>query len=80
MVNSSIYLAGMAINQFSPGSCVQLFATPWTAACQSYLSVTSSQSLPKHMSFKSVALSNHLILLSPSPPTFSHSQHQGLSQ
>ena len=28
-------------------SCVQLFATPWTAACQASLSFTISQSLPK---------------------------------
>ena len=27
-------------------SCVQLFATPWTAACQGSLSVTNSQSFP----------------------------------
>ena len=35
-----------------------LFATPWTAACQASLSISSSQSL----SIKSVVLSNHLIL------------------
>ena len=28
---------------------VQLFATPWTAACQASLSITNSQSLLKHM-------------------------------
>ena len=26
-------------------SCVQLFATPWTTACQAFLSITNSQSL-----------------------------------
>ena len=31
-------------------SCVQLFATPWTAACQASLSFTISQSLLKFMS------------------------------
>ena len=37
------------------------------------------QSLLKLMSIESVMPSNHLILLSsPSPPTFSLSQHQGL--
>ena len=31
-------------------SCVWLFATPWTAACQASLSLTISQSLPKFIS------------------------------
>ena len=31
-------------------SRVQLFVTPWTAACQASLSITNSQSLPKLMS------------------------------
>ena len=43
-------------------SCVQLFATPWTAACQASLSITSSQILLKLMSIQSVTPSNHLIL------------------
>ena len=43
-------------------SCVRLFATPWTAACQASLSITNSQSLPKLMSIKSVMPSNHLVL------------------
>ena len=30
-------------------SCVQLFATPWTTACQTSLSITNSRSLPKLM-------------------------------
>ena len=46
-------------------SCVQLFATPWTAAYQASLSVTNSQSLPKPMSTESVMPSNHLILCHP---------------
>ena len=58
-------------------SCVQLFATPWTAACQASLSITNSWSLLKIMSIKSVMSSNHLILSSPSPPTVNLSQHQG---
>ena len=36
-------------------SCVQLFATPWTPACQASLSITNSWSLPKKI--KSVAVS-----------------------
>ena len=43
-------------------SCVQLFATPWTAAQQASLSITNSQSLLKLMSIESVIPSNHLIL------------------
>ena len=35
-------------------SCVQLFATPWTAACQATLSITNSQSLLKLMSIELV--------------------------
>ena len=41
---------------------VQLFVTPWTAAWQASLSITSSWSLPKLMSIESVMASNHLIL------------------
>ena len=46
-------------------SLVQLFATPWTAACQASLSITNSQSLPKLMPIESVMPSNHLILCRP---------------
>ena len=46
-------------------SCVQLFATPWTAACQASLLITNSWSLLKAMSIESVMTSNHLILCSP---------------
>ena len=62
-------------------SCVRLFATPWTAACQVSLSITNSWSLLKPMSIESVMPSNHLILCHPlsSPPTFNLSQHQVFS-
>ena len=43
-------------------SHVQLFATPWTAACQASLSITNSWSLLKLKSIKLVMPSNHLIL------------------
>ena len=46
-------------------SCVQLFVTPWTAACKASLSFTISQSLFKLMSIESVMPSNHLILCCP---------------
>ena len=50
---------------FSQFSRVWLSATPWTAAQQASLSVTSSQSLLKLMSIKSEMLSNYLILFRP---------------
>ena len=43
----------------------QLFATPWTAARQAFLSITNSQSLLKFMPIQSVMPSNHLILCRP---------------
>ena len=46
-------------------SCVQLFATPWTAAHQASLSFTISQSLLKLMSIELMMPSNHLILCCP---------------
>ena len=46
-------------------SCVWLFATPWTAACQASLSFTISWSLLKLMSLESVMSSNHLTLCYP---------------
>ena len=42
-------------------SHVQLFVTPWTAACQASLSITNSSSLLKLMSIELVMPSNHLI-------------------
>ena len=56
-------------------SLVQLFATPWTAACHASLSITNSQSLLKLMSIESVMPSSHLmlchplLLMSPIPPS-----------
>ena len=46
-------------------SPVQLFVTPWTAACQASLSITNSRSLLKLMSIKSVMPSNHFVLCLP---------------
>ena len=46
-------------------SCVQLFATLWTAAHQASLSITNSWSLQKLVSIQSVMPSNHLILCHP---------------
>ena len=74
MVNSSEDVTILNIyvpNQFSSVqllSPVQLFATPWTAACQTSLSITNLQSLPRLMSIESVMPSNHLILCCPLLP------------
>ena len=46
-------------------SHVQLFVTPWTAACKASLSITNSWSSVKLMSTESVMPSNHHILCLP---------------
>ena len=52
--------------QFSPvAQLCPTLATPRTAARQSSLSITNSQSPPKPMSIESVMASNHLILCCP---------------
>ena len=61
------------VAQACPTLCHRL-----TAARQASVSTTNSRSLLKLMSIQSVMPSNHLILLSPSPPAFNLSQHQGL--
>ena len=43
-------------------SRIQLFASPWTTACQAPLSTAISWSLLSFMSIESVMLSNHLTL------------------
>ena len=53
-----------SVSQFSH-SVVSDSATPWIAARQASLSITSSRSLPKLMSIKSVIPSSHLILCRP---------------
>ena len=55
-------MAGFSVQSLSR---VQLFATPWTAACQASLSITSCWGLPEPMSTESVMQSNHLILCRP---------------
>ena len=60
--------AWSAVIQFSSVqslSHVQLFAIPWTAACQASMSITNSRSSPKLMSITSVMPSSHLILCRP---------------
>ena len=53
------------INSVQLLSHVQLFATPWNAACQVSLSFTNTQSLLKFMSIEWVMPSNYLILCRP---------------
>ena len=48
-------------------SHVQLFATPWTAACQAFLSISNTRGLFKLMFIESVMPFNHLILCHPLP-------------
>ena len=49
-------------------SRVQLFATPWIAACQASLSITNSRSSLRLTSIKSVMPSSHFILCHPLLP------------
>ena len=60
-------------------SCIWLFVTPYTAACQASLFITQ---LPKftqiHVHWVGDAIQPSHSLSSPSPPTFNLSQHQGL--
>ena len=55
----------MSFSSVQSLSRVQLFATPWIAAHQAFLSITNSWSLPKFMSIESVMPSSHLILYRP---------------
>ena len=52
-------------NSVQAFSHIQLFTTPWSAACQASLSITNSWSLLKLMSIKLVIPSIHLILCHP---------------
>ena len=59
------FIQSLNISSLQSLSCVQVFATPWTAACQASLSITNFWSLPKLMSNESVMPSSHLILCHP---------------
>ena len=56
---SFVYIPSFTSVQFSRA---RLFATPRTAACQAFLSITSFQSLFKLIFIESVSPFNHLIL------------------
>ena len=61
-------------------SRVQLFAVPWIAAYQVFLSFTISQTLLKFMSTDSVMLSNCFNLYPPTSPVLNLSHRQGFFQ
>ena len=65
VVISMMNLLTTYFSSFQSLTCVRLFMTPWTAACQASLSITNSWSLFKLMSIESVMPSNHLILCHP---------------
>ena len=60
----SVFLSGLSSSVQSL-SRVQLFVIPWTAACQTSLAITNSQSPLKLMSIRSLMPSNQLILCCP---------------
>ena len=64
-INNIVNELSVQFSSVQSHSHVQLFATPWTIACQASLSITNSQSLLKLMSIKSVMPSNQLILCRP---------------
>ena len=62
-VNWTLYISCiLCLPQFT---CVWLFATPWTAAHQSSLSITNSWNLLRFVSIELLMPSNHLILCRP---------------
>ena len=63
--NENVRILSESVSSVQLLSCVQLFATPWSAACQASLSITNSQSSLKLMSIESVMPSNHFILCHP---------------
>ena len=65
MLVSVVQQSQSAISSVQSLSCVQLFATPWNAACQASLSITNSQSFLKLKSIELVMPSNHVILCHP---------------
>ena len=59
------WIKGNRLHSGQSLSCVQLFATPWTAAHQVSLSITNSRSLLKLISIEWMMSFNHLILCRP---------------
>jgi len=72
-----------SFNSVQSLSCVQLFATPWTAARQASLSITNSQSLPNPCPLSRwchPTISSPVIPLSSCPQSFPASQSFQMSQ
>ena len=63
--NTPLFMSSDQIRSDQSLSHVRLFATPWTAARQASLSITSSRSSPRLTSIESVMPSSHLILCCP---------------
>ena len=62
----SLFADGMMVYAVSQSlSCIQVFATPWTAAYQASLPFSVSWSLLKPISVELMMSSNHLILCRP---------------
>ena len=61
----SLWSYSTSVSSVQSLSHVRLFVTPWTAACQAYLSITNSQSSLRLMSIESVVPFSHLILYCP---------------
>ena len=80
-----LYLTSPWLSCFIPGfspvqslSCVQLFVTPWTAACPGFPVHHQLPEFPQtHVHRVGDAIQPSHPLLFPSPPAFSLSQHQG---
>ena len=64
-VKKQLGLYWLYIVVFQSLSCVWLFETPWTTACQAFLSFAISQSLFKLISIVLMMPSKHLILCRP---------------
>ena len=70
-----LLFAGSQFSSVQSLSRVQLFETPWIAACQASLSITNSRSSLRLTSIESMMpsshliLSHHLLLLPPIPPS-----------
>ena len=76
-LNRSICKGNSQFSSVQSLSHVQLFATPWTTACQASLSITNSLT-QTHVHWVSDAIQASHPLLPSSPPALSVSQHQGL--
>ena len=60
--NENVRVLSESVSSVQLLSCVWLFSTLWTAACQASLSIAITWSLLKLMCVESVMPSNHLIL------------------